>query len=86
MFCLILKLSSDLIRWYIVLYFLPKNSILLPTNDKITGLICSQNGANNHWSVPTIPQDPAINLYTSVVDFDYFCRLVESPLDVSEVV
>ena len=76
----ILKLSSDLIRRYIVLYFLPKASIPLPTNDEITGIICSQNDANIHWSVPTSPQDPGINLYTSVVDFNYFCRLVESPL------
>ena len=79
-FCSILKLSCDLIRRYTVLYFLPKMSILLPTNDKITGLVCSQNGANIYWSVPTSLQDPAINLYTSVVDFLKFRHLVESPL------
>ena len=79
-FCSILKLSCDLIRWYTVLYFLPKRAILLPTNDKITGLVGSQNGANIHWSVPTSLQDPAISLYTSVVDFLKFRLLVESPL------
>ena len=79
-FCSILKLSFDLICWYIVLYFLPKKLILLPTNDKITGLVGSQNGANIHSSLPTSLQDPAINLYTSVVDFIYFRRLMESPL------
>ena len=35
-FCSILTLSFDLIRRYIVLYFLQKKSILLPTNDNIT--------------------------------------------------
>ena len=80
-FCSILKLSCDLIRRYIVLYFLPQRPLLLPTNHKIRGLVSSQNGANIHWSVPTSLQDPAINLYTSVVDFIYFRRLVESPLD-----
>ena len=79
-FCSILKLSFDLIRRYIVLYFLPNKLILLPTNDKIKGLICSQNGANIHSSVPTSLQYPTINLYTSVVDFIYFRPLVESPL------
>ena len=59
---------------------LPKKQSLLPTNDKIKGLIRSQNGANIHTLVPTYLQDPAINLYTSVVDLIYFCRLVESPL------
>ena len=73
-------LSAQLIRWYTVLYFLPKRSILLPSNDKITGLVSSQNGANIHWSVPTSLQDPAINLYMWVVDFLKFCCLVESPL------
>ena len=78
--CSILKLSFDLIRRYTELYFLPKRSILLSTYDKITGLVGSKNGAKIHWSVPTSLQDPAINLYTSVVDFLKFRRLVESPL------
>ena len=72
-----LKLSFDLIRRYIVLYFLPKTSILLLTNDKIKGLIGSQDGANIPSSVPTSLHDPAINLYKSAVDFIYFRRLVE---------
>ena len=83
-FCSILKLSYDLIRRYTVLYFLPKRSILLPTNDKIPGLVGSQNRANIHWLVPTSLQDPAINLYTSVVDFLKFRRPVESPLKLEQ--
>ena len=67
-------------RWYIVLYFLSKTPLLLLTNHKIRGLVGSQNGANIHSSMPTSLQDPAINLHTSVVDFIYFRRLVESPL------
>ena len=54
-FCSILKLSCVLIRRYIVLYFLPRKPILLPTNDKIKGLVIRQYGANIHWSVPTSP-------------------------------
>ena len=72
-----IKLSIDLIHRYIVLYFLPKKSILLPTNDKIKGLIGSQDGANIPSSVPNSLQDPAINLYKSVVDFIHVRRLVE---------
>ena len=49
------------------------------------GLIGSKNGTNIHWSVPTSLQDPAINLYTSVVDFIYFRRLMESPLEDGEM-
>ena len=79
-FCSILKLSFDLIRQYIVLYFLPKNSILLPTNDKITGLVIRQNGANVHKSVPTRLYYLPTYVYTSAVYFIYFRRLVESPL------
>ena len=75
-----LKLSCDLIRRYIVLYFLPTKSILLPTNDEITSLVGSQEGANIHWSVPTSLLYPPTNLYTSVDDFIYFRRLVESAL------
>ena len=70
-------LNFDLIRQYIVLYFLPKDSILLRTNDKIKGLIGSQDGANIPSLVPTSLQDPAINLYKSVVDFIHVRRLVE---------
>ena len=58
--------------------FVPKRPLLLQTNDKIRGLVGSQNGANIHSSVPTSLQ--AINLYTSVVDFIHFRRLVESAL------
>ena len=76
-----------LIRWYIVLVlsFLQKKSFLLPTYYEIRGLVGSQNGANIHSLVPTSLQDTAINLYMSVVDFIYFCRLVESPLQVLSV-
>ena len=35
---------------------------------------------NIHWLVPTSLLDPAINLYTSVVDLIYFGRLVEPGL------
>ena len=80
-FCSILKLSFDLIRRYIVLYFLPRKSVLLPTNHKIRGLNGSQNGTNIHTSVPISVQVPPTNLYTSVFDFIYFRRLVESPLE-----
>ena len=41
------------------------------TDHKIRGLVGSQNSL----------QDLAINLYTSVVDFIYFCRPVEPSLD-----
>ena len=78
--CSFLKLSCDLTRRYIVLYFLTKRSFLLPTNHKIRGLVGSQNGTSIHWSVPISLQDPGINLYTSVVEFFNFRRLVESPL------
>ena len=81
MFWSILKLSFYLIRRYIVLYFLPKKSILLPTNDKIKGLIGSQDGANIPSSLPTSLRDPAINLYKSVVDFIHVRRLVEWTLN-----
>ena len=75
-FCSILKLSCDVIHRYTVLYFLPKRSILLPTNDRITGLVGSQNSANILSSVPTSLQDPVINLYMPVVDFLKFRHLV----------
>ena len=70
-----------LIRWYIVPYFLLKKSLLLPTNYEIRGLVGSQNGANIHMSVPKSLQYLPTNLYTSMVDFIFFWRLVESPLD-----
>ena len=79
--CLILKLSCVLIGRYIVLYFLPKRQLLLPTNYDIRGLVVTQNSANSHSSVPTSLQDPAINLYTSVVYFINFRRLVEPGLE-----
>ena len=80
-FCSILKLFCDLIRRHTVLYFSPKKALLLPTNDKIKGLVGSQNGSNIHKSVPTSLCSPATNLYTSVVDFVKFRRLVESTLE-----
>ena len=46
-------LSIDLIRRYIVLYFFPKKSLLLPIYYEIIGLVGSQDGAYFHWSVPT---------------------------------
>ena len=70
-----------LIRSYIVPYFLLKKSLLLPTYYEIRGLVGSQNGANIHMSVPQSLQYLPTNLYTSVVDFIYFRRLVESPLE-----
>ena len=44
-FCQVLKLSFALIGRYIVLEFLPKKTLLLPTNYEIRGLIVSQSGA-----------------------------------------
>ena len=79
-FCSFLKLSCDLIRRYTVLYFLPKKLFLLPTNDRITGLVGSQDGAKIHLSVPTSLYYLPTNLYTSVVDLIYVRRLVESAL------
>ena len=79
-FCSFIKLSCDLIRRYIVLYFLPKKLFLLPTNDKIIGLVGSQDGANIHSLVPTSLNHLRTNLYTSVVDFIYVRQLVESRL------
>ena len=65
-----------LIRRYIVLYVLPKKSFHLPNFNEIRGLVGSQNGANMHLS--TSLQDPAINLYTSIVHLIYFRRLSEN--------
>ena len=45
--CLIFKISSGLIRRYIVLYF------FLPTKSEIRAFVVCQNGANIHLSVPT---------------------------------
>ena len=58
--------------------------ILLPINYKIKGLVGSQNSTNIHRSVPIRLQDPAINLYTSVVDFIHVHRLVESAFKLEE--
>ena len=63
-----------------VLYFLPKKSIRLPTNDEIIGLVVHQNGANIHLSVPTSLYYLPFYIHTSVVAFIYFRLLVESPL------
>ena len=62
-FCSILKLSCDLIRRYVVPYFLQKKSLLLPTYYEIRGLAGSQDSAHIHSSVPT----SLTNLYTLVV-------------------
>ena len=69
-----------LIGRYIVLYFLPQNPLLRPTKHKIRALVGSQDGAYFHWSVPTSLCYLPTNLYTSVVDFIYVRRLVESAL------
>ena len=69
MFCSILKLSFDLIRRYIVLYFLPKKSILLPTNDKITGIIGSQNGPNVHSLQDPCQRSICIHRWSILITF-----------------
>ena len=73
--CLFLILSL-----YCTVLFLTKRQLLLPTNHKLRGLVGSQNGINIHSSGPISLQDPAINLYTSVVDFIYFRWPVELAL------
>ena len=45
------------------------------------GLVGSQDGTNIHSSVPTSLYYLPTNLYTSVVDFLYVRRLVESALE-----
>ena len=57
-----------------------KKIVLLPTKRKIRPFVGCQKDANIHLSVPTSLYDPAINLYTSVVHFIKFRRLVESAL------
>ena len=64
------------IRRYIVLYFLQKKSLLLPTYYEIRGLVGSQDGTNIHSLVPISLYYLPINLDTSVADFIYFRRLV----------
>ena len=49
---------------------------------KIRGLDGSQKGANIHMSVPISLQYPPTNLYTSVVHFILFRRLVEYLLQI----
>ena len=61
-------------------FFCPKRQLLQLTNYEIRGLVVSQRGTNIHWSVPTSLLDQTINLYTLVVGFVYFCRLVEPTL------
>ena len=51
----------------------------MPTYE-IKGLVGSQDGTYFHWSVPTSLNYLLTNLYTSVVDFIYVRRLVESAL------
>ena len=69
-----------LIARYIVLYFLPQNPLLRPTNYKIRASVGSQDGAYFHWSVPTSLCYLPTNLHTSVVDFIYVRPPVESAL------
>ena len=76
--------SCDLIHRYIVIYFLSKKSLLLPTYYVIKGLEGSQDDSYFHWSVPTGLYDLPTNLYTSVVDIIYVCHLVESALKLKE--
>ena len=78
--CLILKLSCGLFRRYIVLYFLPKKTLFLPTNIGIQKFVGRQNDANVHSWVPKSLEHLAMNLYTWVVDFIYIHRLVEPGL------
>ena len=70
-----------LIHRYIVLYFLPQKSLLLPTYYEIKGLVGSQDSTNIHLSVPISLYYLPTNLDTSVADFIYFRRLVESLLE-----
>ena len=69
-----------LIRRYIVLYFLQKKSLLLPTYYEIRGVVGSQDGTNIHSSAPISLYYLPTNLDTSVADFIYLRSLVESPL------
>ena len=62
--CLVIKLSCGIIFRYIVLYFLPKGTLLLPTKYKIRGFVVHQNGVNIHLSVPTSLYYLATNLDT----------------------
>ena len=52
----------------------------MPTKYRIRPLVVCQNGPNINTSVPKSLQYPATNLFTSVVDFIYFRRLVEEAL------
>ena len=79
-FVINLKLSCGFIFRYIVLCFYPKKPLLLPTKCKIRGLVICQDDAMFHSLVPTSLYYLPSNLYTSVVDFIYVCRLVESAL------
>ena len=81
MICSILKLSIDLIRRYIVLYFLPKTPHLLPTNGKITRLVSSQNDANIPSLVPIWCLHSATNPSWSAAEFLLFRRPVEWALE-----
>ena len=65
---------------FIVLYFLPKTPHLLLTNYKIKGLVGSQNDAYIHLSVHKSLQYLATNLYTAMVNFNFFSLLVEEAL------
>ena len=75
--------SQSLIRRYIVLKFLQKNTLFLPTKYEIRRLVAHQNGAysNFHWSVPTSMYYLPTNPYTSVADFLCVHCLVESALN-----
>ena len=83
-FCSFLKLSCELLCRYTVLYFLPKKSLLLLTNDTIKSLVDSQNGANIHTTVPISLYYLPINLYTSVADYILFSSLMEWALHAAQ--
>ena len=69
-----------LIRRHIVLYFLLKKALLLPTYYEIRGLVGSQDGTNIHLSVPISLYYFLTNLDISVAGFIYFRLLLESLL------
>ena len=72
LFCLIVKLSNRIIHCHIVLYFLPKEQLLLLTKYNIKCFVSHQNGAKIHSLVPTHLHYPDTNLYKSLADFNFF--------------
>ena len=80
-FCSISKLCCDLIGRYVVLYILQKKTLVPTMNIEKQMFVGRQKDANVYLSMPTSRHYLATNLYTSVVDFIHFRRLVESLLD-----